>query len=299
MKQLLREPLVHFILIGAGLFLLFHWAGESGELQLAQVGSTSKRIVLTQGKIEHLQAGFERTQGRSPSMEELDGLIGDYIREEVYYREALALGLDRDDTVIRNRLRLKMEFISDDVAARVEPTDEQLRSYMKEHPDAFQVEQRFTFDHIYLNPERRPESLARDAAQLLKQLNQTGAQIDVSELGDTFLLDYNFAAVPQSEVAKLFGEKFATKLGELAPGRWLGPVESGYGMHLVLVSKRPEGRLPAREEVLAAVRREWFNAQRTETNEKFYQTLLKRYNVAIERPEQNAGGKKSAAVVSR
>jgi hypothetical protein len=277
----LREPLVHFLAIGAGLFLLSGLVGDPSGLQ-------SGRIVVTPAQVQHLAAGFTRVWQRPPTQGELDGLIEDHIREEVYYREALAMGLDREDTIIRRRLRQKMEFVTDDVAAQAEPTDEQLRAYLKEHPDAFRIERRFTFSQVYLNPGRHGEHLARDTAQLLAQLNQAGGKADVSALGDSFLLEHTFEAAPASEIAKQFGEKFGAKLGELAPGQWQGPVESGYGVHLVFVSKRTEGRVPALEEVRDAVRREWTNARRLEVNEKFYQELLKRYTVVVERP--NATG---------
>lgn len=292
MKQLFREPLLHFLLLGAGLFVGFGLVDKrtSGELG---------KIVITQGQIEHLAAGYNRVHGRPASPEELEGLIGDYVREEVYYREALALGLDRDDPVIRNRLRLKMEFISDDVAAQAEPTEEQLRRYLQEHPDTFRIEPRFTFSQVYLNPERHRESLAHDAAQLLTQLNQAGDKADVSELGDPFLLEHNFAALAASEVVKQFGEKFAARLGELPRDQWQGPVESGYGVHLVFVLETTQGRVPTLEEVRDAVRREWANARRLEVNEKFYQNLLKRYTVTVERPQPMKAGKKLAMEVRR
>jgi PPIC-type PPIASE domain len=292
MKQLFREPLLHFLLLGAGLFVAFGLVGK-------RTGGEPGRIVVTQGQIEHLAAGFNRVHGRPISPEELEGLIGDYVREEVYYREALALGLDRDDAVIRNRLRLKMEFISDDVAAQAEPTEEQLRRYLQEHPDTFRIEPHFTFSQVYLNPERHRESLAHDAAQLLTQLNQAGDKADVSELGDPFLLEHNFVALAASEVVKQFGEKFAARLGELPRDRWQGPVESGYGVHLVFVSETTQGRVPTLEEVRDAVRREWANARRLEVNEKFYQNLLKRYTVTVERPQPMKAGKKLAMEVRR
>jgi PPIC-type PPIASE domain len=285
MKRLFREPLVHFLLLGAGLFVAFGLVGQrpSGE---------PGQIVITQGQIAHLAAGYHRVHGRPASPQELEGLIRDYVREEVYYREALALGLDRDDPVIRNRLRLKMEFISDDVAALAEPTDEQLRDYLQKHPDTFRIEPRFTFTQVYLNPERHRQSLAQDAAQLLTQLHQTGDKADVSELGDPFLLEHTFVALAASEVAKQFGEMFAAKLGELPRDQWQGPVESGYGVHLVFVSQTTQGRVPTLDEVRDAVRREWVNARRLEANEKFYQDLLKRHTVTIEPPQPTQAGKK-------
>ena len=279
LMKLLREPLVHFLAIGAGLFLLSGLTGDPAGLQ-------SGRIVVTQGQVASLATGFTRVWQRPPTDKELEGLIQDYIREEVYSREAMALGLDKDDTVIRRRLRQKMEFISDDIAAQAEPTDADLNAYLQAHPDAFRVQRRFTFSQVYLNPERHGEHLARDTAQLLVQLNQAGGKADVSALGDSFLLEHTFEAAPASEVAKQFGEKFATKLGGLPPGQWQGPVESGYGVHLVFVSKRTEGRIPALEEVRDAVRREWANVKRLETNEKFYRELLRRYAVTVERSER-------------
>jgi hypothetical protein len=184
-----------------------------------------------------------------------------------------------------------MEFVSDDIAAQSQPTDAELGAYLTAHPDSFRVEQRFTFRQVYLNPEKHGENLARDAAQLLAQLNQAGNKADSSTLGDSILLEHAFAAAPGSEVGKQFGENFAAKLGGLPPGQWQGPVESGYGVHLVLVSERTEGRLPALAEARDAVRREWDNARRLETNEKFYQELLKRYAVTIERPQPVEGQK--------
>ena len=242
-------------------------------------------IVVTQGQIENLAATFAKTWQRPPSNEELLGLIRDRVREEVYCREALALGLDRDDTIIRRRLRQKMEFISDDIAAQADPTDAELNAYMQSHPDRFRDEQRFTFLQIYFNPDKHGRNLARDTAKLLAQLNQSGDKADPDLLGDSFPLQTRFAVVPASEVAKQFGEKFAANLGELLPGKWQGPVDSGYGVHLVYVSDRTEARLPVLEEVHDVVRREWENEQRLEANETFFQDMLNRYTVTIESPQ--------------
>jgi len=287
MKRILKEPLVHFLVLGALLFAGYSLLNHRGEL-------APGKIVVTQGQVASMSASFARTWQRPPTGEELEGLIRDRVRDEVYSREAMALGLDRDDTIIRRRLRQKMEFVSDDIAAQSQPTDAELGAYLAAHPDSFRVEQRFTFRHVYLNPEKHGENLSRDAAQLLAQLNQAGNKADSSTLGDSILLEHAFAAAPGSEAGKQFGDNFAAKLGGLPPGQWHGPVESGYGVHLVLVSERTEGRLPALAEARDAVRREWDNARRLETNEKFYQELLKRYAVTIERPPPVEGQKKVA-----
>jgi hypothetical protein len=277
-KRLLKEPLVHFLLLGGVIFMAYSGMSQPG-------GDEPGKIIITQGQIESLVTGFARTWQRPPSPEELASLIRDRVQEEVYYREALALGLDKDDTIIRRRLRQKMEFVSEDLAAQAEPTDTDLNAYLQAHANNFRVEPRFTLRQVYLNPKKHGENLARDAAQLLAQLNQADAKADVSAMGDSFLLDNHFEAVPASEVAKQFGAEFAAKLAGISPGQWQGPVESGFGVHLVFVSQRTEAGAPALADVRDAVRREWDNARRLEANEKFYQELLKRYTVTIENAE--------------
>jgi hypothetical protein len=275
-KRILKEPLLHFLLLGAGLFIAYGLWSKPGS------NAAPGQIVVTVGQIEHLQAGFARTWQRPPTDPELKGLIDDWVREEIATREAMALGLDKDDTVIRRRLRQKLEFVSEDIAAQTEPTDADLNAYLQAHPESFRVEPRFTFSQVYLNPEKHGEHLAHDAAQLLAQLKQAGGEADISTLGDSLLLEQTFQSVPISEVGKQFGEQFAAGLAELSPGQWQGPIESGYGVHLVLVSERTEGRLPALAEVRDVVRREWDNARRLEGNGKVYQELLERYTVTIE-----------------
>jgi hypothetical protein len=288
MKRLVREPLAHFVLLGAALFAVSHIVNK-------RAGNVPGTVVVTHGQIEHLAAGFARTWQRPPSTEELDGLISGYIREEVYVREAMAMGLDRDDAVIRRRLQQKLEFISDDVAALAEPSDEDLAAFIQAHPDTFRVERRFTFRHVYLDPQRHRSSLGRDAAELLTRLKDGVAKADVSVRGDPFLLAHEFDAVPNSEIRMQFGDAFARALNELRLGEWQGPVESGYGAHLVLVSERTEGRIPALQEIRDAVRREWANAQRLQGDGKFYRALLARYTVTFEPPVAITGNNEVAA----
>jgi len=274
-KRLLQEPLVHFLVLGA---LIFAGYGLLNRNQAPAAG----RIVVSQGQLASMGEAFLRTRQRPPTPEEWEGLIRDRVREEVYCREAVALGLDKDDTVIRRRLRQKMEFVSEDTAAQVEPTDAELSAYLAVHPESFRVQERFTFTQVFLNPEKHGDSLARDAAGLLARLNEAGASADASVVGDPFLLEHRFTAVPASEVAQQFGPQFAAQLGGMSLGRWQGPVESGYGVHLVRVSERTTGGVPALADVRDAVRREWDTARRREANEEFYAKLLERYTVTIE-----------------
>jgi hypothetical protein len=187
-----------------------------------------------------------------------------------------------------------MEFMSEDIATLAEPTDADLNAYFQAHADAFRVPPQFTFNQVYLNPEKHGTNLSQDAAQLLAQLNQSGSNADLATLGDAFLLDQPFTAMPASEVAKLFGEKFAAQLAELPPGQWQGPVRSGYGAHLVMVSERTEARLPTLSEVREPLRQAWSEARRLEANEKFYQALLQHYTVTIESAPLGAPDKKLA-----
>ena len=277
MKKLLHEPLVHFLLLGLLVFAGFKFTSRS------DAGEPGK-IVVNQAQVEALVNGFTRTWQRPPTNLELEGLIREYIREEVCTREALALGLDKDDSVIRRRLRQKLEFISDSVASQADPTDEALQKYLQAHAESFRAQRQFTFSQVYLDPQKHGENLTRDVNELLAQLRLAGSRPDLSKLGDSLLLEQDYEDASVSEVSKQFGEKFAAKLVELPVGKWSGPIESGYGLHLVIVTERKDGSLPALADVRETVKRDWVNAQRSETNEKFYQALLKRYTVTIEDP---------------
>lgn len=277
LKKLVREPLLHFLLLAAVLFVVYSLVskGSSGD---------GGKIVITQGQLASMWESFTQTRQREPTREEWEGLIRERVKEEVYYREALALGMDKDDLIIRRRLQQKMEFVSDDVAAQAQPTDDELRAYLQAHPDSFRVDHRFTFRQVFLNPEKHGKNLARDTAQLLVQLNQKGSKADISALGDSIMLDKQYDALPAAEIGRLFGDKFANALGGLPLGQWQGPIESAYGVHLLFVSERLAGSVPALADVRDAVRREWDNARRLEANDKFYRELLKHYTVTIENP---------------
>jgi hypothetical protein len=291
MKRLIKDPLLHFLLLGGVIFAAYSL------LSRPDVSAEPGKIVVSVGQIEHLAASFAQAWLRPPSNAELKGLVDDWVREEIAVRESIAIGLEKDDAVIRRRLRQKIEFISDDTSARAEPTDADLNAYLQAHPDAFRVEPLLTFRQVYLNPERHGDQIAHNAAQLLAQLNQAGGRTEVSALGDPILLPQRFAAAPASDVAKQFGGKFAAQLAGLKSGQWQGPIESAYGLHLVYISEQSERGLPPLVEVRDAVHREWSNTRRLESTEKFYNELLSRYVVIIERPESVDTTKISASGV--
>ncbi len=274
----LREPLLHFLALGAGLFLLFSLTGKGA-------GDQADQIVVSAGQIERLVAIWQKTWQRPPTAEELVGLIEDHVREEVYYRQALAMGLDRDDLIIRRRLRQKLEFLSEDLAAQVEPSEEELQTFLEENASAFRIEPHVSFRHIYFSLDQRGDAAHGEARRLLASLDDAKSPIAPATLSDPLLLPYDFESLPAGEVAKLFGRDFAAQLLTLEEGTWQGPVQSGYGLHLVLVSERTEPQTPELAEVRDAVEREWREARRQETNQAFYQRLRQPYTVVVERPD--------------
>jgi hypothetical protein len=288
MNRFFKEPLLHFLLLGAAVFAAY-------SLLSKRSAAGTDEIVVTMGQVEHLAAGFAKTWQRPPTAQELAALVQDRVREEVYCREALALGLDQEDTVIRRRLRQKMEFISEDLAAQLEPSEADLQAYLQAHPDVFRLEPVYSFRQVYVNPENHGEQLAYDLQQLLVKLNRTESEIDAELLGESLMLDYEFSEVPAGEIAKQFGQDFAASLRDIPFRIWSGPVESGYGVHLVWISERSEGRLPELAQVRASVAREWSTARRLEVNEQFYRSLLERYSVRIEGLEQLDARAASAA----
>ena len=248
--------------------------------------------MITEAKIENLAELFERTWRRPPTPAELDGLIEDHIEEEIFYREALALGLDRDDTVIRRQLRLKMQFISEDFAPQTEPAEDELRAFLAEHAERFRSPSRISFTQVYLSPDRRGEGAWSDAERLLVAL--IGGKSDPAEAGDPFLLEQNYRDLAEPDVERLFGQAFAARVAELPVGRWAGPVESGYGLHLVLVRDRTPARLPDLADVRDAVANEWRAVRQEEANRAFYDALRARYQMTVERPQP--AGERTARV---
>jgi len=277
-KHLLREPLVHFLLLGAALFALDAW------LRPAAVPVVSTEIVVSEARIASLAQNFHRTWRRPPTKEELDGLVESFVKEEVMVREALALGLDRDDAIIRRRLQQKMEFVSEEAAALAQPTDEDLARYLAANADAFRVEARASFAQVYLDPRRRAATLAADAKRLLDVLNSPRPP-DPAQLGDRLLLlEPGYEDAPQAEVARLFGADFAEALVKQPVGQWVGPIASGYGAHLVRVDALVPGGTPKLDEVRPLVEREWANARRQELGKAFYDRLRAKYTIKVPMP---------------
>ena len=272
-----REPLIHFLVLGALLFVVNRfwdqWFPSQGN------------IVVNEGRVRMLAENFRRTWQRPPTPPELDGLIEEHIRDEILTHEAQRLGLDRDDTVIRRRLRQKLEIITEEAAALAQASDAQLQDYLTKHADDFRGESRVAFSQIFLDPTKRGARIDADLKSLQEQVQQRATSTNWQKLGDQlFVLKPDYALSGEREVATIFGADFASALLELKQGEWIGPVRSGYGVHLVKVNQIEAARPVALADVRPVVEREWRNAQRKAGAEAQYQQLRAGYQIVVKRP---------------
>lgn len=269
-RRILREPLFHFLLIGLALFL---WYGRVAP------GSDPKQIVVGQAQVDTIARQFEATWRRPPTPEELRGLIDAYIRDEIMYREGEALGLDRDDPVIKRRIRQKLEVLSEETSARTLPAQADLAAYLEAHPDAFRQPAVVTFEQILVAPAGSDAKVDAGLASARRALELGTAP---EKLGVATLLPRSEQDAPLDLVARTFGEKFVAQLETLPVGEWAGPVTSGFGVHLVRVDARTPGGVPPLEQVRAQVLREWENDRRKRALEEDYRRMRERYDVVIE-----------------
>jgi hypothetical protein len=280
LRRLLREPLVHFLLLGGLLFAFFEWKGGGG-------GPGSTRITITPGLVQHLASGFAKTWQRPPTEAELKGLIDEQIKEEIATREAVAMGLDRDDAIIRRRLRQKLEFLVEDAVDQAAPTDAELQAWLDRHADAVRPETRVALRQVFVSAERRGTAAAdEEARRLLARLRAAGPGASIESLGDASLLPADLPLNPLSDVERAFGADFARQVEAIEPGRWSGPVPSPYGLHLVLVTERRVPPPPTLADVRPLVEREFLAERRKEQLQTLYERLLKKYTVVIEMPAE-------------
>ena len=274
-RRLLREPLLHFLLVGAVFFMVY------GALNRGR-SDAPRDIVISAARVEALAESFATVWMRPPTPEEIKGLVDDYIAEEIYYREAIAMGLDQDDTVIRRRLRQKMEFISEDAATATAPNDAELRAYLAAHPEKFLEPAEFTFVQIYFSAEKRGDQARPAAEQLLAELQAGRGPAALAEAGDSTLLPGNMQSASSQVIANAFGGDFAAQIAEAPVGQWVGPLQSAFGLHLVRVDERKAGAMPAFEQVRPIVLREWQSQQRTQSSNAFLDSLRAKYDIRVE-----------------
>ena len=261
---------------------------------LRKVKELERTVTITAGEVAWLEESWAKRWNRPPTPVERQGLIDQYIRETVLYREALAMGLDKDDTIVRRRLAQKLEFLSQDLIRPSPPSEEELRAYFEAHSERYRPPDLITMTHIFLDPDKRGDRTLEDAAAVkveLEALEQPPQ--DGRDFGDPFMLQSYYPERSQDELAKLFGDEFAQSVFALEPERWHGPVLSGYGVHLVYLHQRQDAPAPTFSGIEDRVRQDWEEEKRRDLNEQFVAGLLDRYTVIIE--EQTAGDEAGAA----
>jgi peptidyl-prolyl cis-trans isomerase C len=271
MQNWLREPLVHFLLAGLGVFLFSAWRGEP-------VDTASRTIAIDAAQVSELAGRFAQSWRRTPTASEIDGLIRDHIKEEIYYREALRLGLDNDDAIIRQRLRSKMEFLATSETENAVPEDTTLQAWLNADPARYAIGATYSFDQIFLNDDNAG---AVRVASLKAQLAKDG---NWQAMGDAISLPRMLDKADTTQITRAFGDPFTAALVKREPGSWFGPVLSGFGTHLVRVRHVQAGRMPKLAEVRQSVENDWRAATVKLREAKAYQTLLDGYDIRITKP---------------
>ena len=274
-SKIIREPLVHFVLIGAAVFG-FYALLSSDDREEAR-----DKIVVTEGRVRQLAQVFAKTWQRPPTPEELRGLIDGFIKEEIYYREAIKLGLDRDDTLIRRRMQQKMEFLTEPADELLGADDVTLQALLDANKAEFRIEPRIAFRQVFLNPDKAGKPAVIRAKQTLDGLKASEAGDIPPDAGDPTLLPTSTPLSPLSDIARNFGETFAANLTDLPEDEWTGPIDSPYGLHLVRVIERFDGYDPELAEVRDAVEQKWRTQKRDEFQGQAYDQLLAKYEIVL------------------
>jgi hypothetical protein len=292
MNKLLREPLAHFVLLGALIFGVNAW--RDGDRRATAEGVPE--IEVSAGTIAWLGEGFAKQWHRAPDARELRGLVDDHVREEILYREALAMGLDRNDTIVRRRMAQKVRFLGEDIAATATPDEASLLAFFGKNADKYAKPGSVSFRHIYFSKDRRAATLDADARAALAALAQGG---DETDFGDPFIGELEFTAADEARIAVSLGGKFAEQVINLPAGAWQGPIASTYGTHLVLVTGREQARPVAFESVRDAVARDFAEDRRLTSNQDFLERLRARYHVQVDEAALEAAAKDSTETATR
>ena len=275
--KFLQEPLVQFFVIGMCIYAAYGLYGTPDE------GFADNTIVVDASRINAFKTAWQQRWNRPPTEQELNGLINQFIREDILYREAIAMGLDKDDPITRRRMAQKLEFLSKDIASLKQPVDGELESFFEENRELYKTPDLITFTHIFIDPDKRGDATLDDAALLLSELQAAGPpDSSVPGLGDRFMLQNYYPQKTELEIRKLFGSGFTTSIMQLEVEQWHGPVLSGYGTHLVYVNALEIAPLPKFEDVQANVMENWQAVQQEEFNEAYFESLKSRYQIVIE-----------------
>ena len=270
-RMLLGEPMLHFLLIGIALFAAYQWK--------TPVDSSGRRIVITRGVVDDLVTQHVAAKGRDPSSAELDHLIASYVRDEILYREGVRLGLERDDIVVKRRVRQKIEMIAEEDASTGAPTDADLSAYLTANQARFVQPAILTFEQVFIGASTSGLGAVQAVAVTGAAL-RTGA--DPEELGKPTLLPHWMTRTPADLVARDFGASFADALEKVPVGEWVGPIDSSFGAHYVRVADRTPAAAPQLAAVRDQVVREWENERRQRARNDAYTKMRGEYQVSIE-----------------
>jgi peptidyl-prolyl cis-trans isomerase C len=281
-KRLLSEPLLHFLLIGVGLFAISDYFGKNHAAP-----SSKREIRLSLAELSQLALQFQSQWRRPPTVQEIDHLVENRIEEEILYREALAMGFDKDDEIVKRRMAQKMKFLAEDVAAAHEPTIDELKSWFEENKTKFAMPPRLSFRHLYFSPDKRSNRARDDAQQALTQLAGQPEDTKVVEgIADPFMFQDYYRDRAPDYLGKEFGPRFAVAVEKLTPGSWQGPIESGFGWHLVFVDSVIPGRVPDFEEIEGDVKTAWLGEQKALAWDKAYKEMRAKYTVLLPKPPE-------------
>lgn len=275
--RLFKEPLIQFLLIGACIY------GAYGLFAPPEESDLNTTVVVDANRINGFVAQWSSRWNRPPTKEELDGLINSYVREEILYRQAVAMGLDEDDPVTRRRMAQRLEFLTSDLALVVEPDEAELERYFRDNIDQFRAPDLISFIQVYFDPDARGDNTLDEANKVLAELKTAGVPDPENlQAGDSFMLPDYFESATELEVRKRLGGGFTESLIELEPGVWHGPVLSGFGTHLVYIFEKLQAPTPVLADVRPQVLEAWQREQIGTFNKKFYEGLKDRYTVIVE-----------------
>jgi peptidyl-prolyl cis-trans isomerase C len=268
--KLLKEPLLHFLVAGGLLFAGYFWIhrGEKKE--------DPRRIEITSNQIQQIELDWRARWQRPPTQDELQAGISDELRQEVLYREALDLGLDKNDTIVKRRMAQKMDFLTDEISALRDPAPGEVEAWFEKNRAQYLPPPLATFHHLYFSSDKRGAKAEADARQAMGALQSRD-----SRGGDALMFQPSYSEQTQDQVARIFGTKFSERLYKLEPGGWRGPVESGFGWHLVWVDALVAGEAPAFEAVATQAKADWIAEQRAELKRTAFEAMKAHYDIVI------------------
>jgi hypothetical protein len=273
----LREPLLHFLLIGLLLFAAYACIKRG-----RTAGESPTQIVLSLDELATMETYFESQWHRRPTPQEFQAMVEDKIKEEVLYREGLVMGLDKGDTIVKRRMAQKVQFLAEDIATAHEPSTAELKAWFEKNADKFALPSRYSFRHIYFSPDKRGTNAHDDAAKTLARIaGQSEDSPQIASVADRFMFQDYYGDRTPSAIAKEFGPQFAVALEKLNSGSWQGPIESGYGWHLVFVDTVIPSRIAAFEEIESEVKTAWLGEQKAQARERAYKSLRAKYTVLL------------------